>query len=396
MTTRATIVLPAPAPYREGLLGALHAREDLSLRVIYATAAQPSWDAAPGWFPATHPYPALHLRSLSRARPGRTPIQLPWGLGRALRRADGDVVVASEYGVASLRSLAWCRRHGRAHVVLTECTPEIDGLLSPGQLALHRRVARMTDHVIAVSAAGRERLLAFGVPAERITVSTQPAELGPIRAAVAAAGADGTADEVRPLVVLAAGRLVPDKNLGALIDAVADVNADADAKVAADTDAAAPGRRLALQIAGTGPLEPELRARAAARDAPVVFHGGLAPAQMGELYARADVFALVSTFEPFGVVVREAVAAGLPIVCSERAGAAGEVALAGRNALLVAPESTDAIAAALRTLARDPALRARMAAESRAIDAAHEGADVEAFAAAIATAAARRGRPVGP
>jgi len=374
LTLRVAVVLPAPAPYREGLLAALHARPELDLRVVYQSASQPSWDAGPAWFPETHAYPALHLRAHQRARPGRTPVLWPRGVERALRRADPDCVVASEYGVASLRALAWCRRHGRAYVVYTECTPEIDALLPPAQLRLHRWVANHADRVIAVSAAGRERLLAFGLAPERITVATQPADLAPVRAASAAR----RRPDPPPLVVLSAGRLVPDKNLGTLIEAVARLDPS--------------GERIALRIAGTGFAEGELRALAQRRGPAVDFCGAVAPGEMGALYAEAHVFALVSTFEPFGVVVREATAAGLPIICSRRAGAAGEVALADRNALLVDPERVEEVAAALQRLADDAALRARMAAESHAIDAEREGRDVEAFAGAVSAAAAARGR----
>jgi glycosyltransferase involved in cell wall biosynthesis len=374
LTRRVAVLLPAPAPYREPLLAALHARPELDLRVVYQSATQPSWDAAPGWFPQTHAYPALHLRALQHARPGRTPVMWPRGVERALRMADPDCVVASEYGAASLRALAWCRRRGRAFAVYTECTPEIDALLSPGQLRVHRWVATHADRMIPVSAAGRERLLAFGVASERITVATQPADLGPVRAAVAA----GRRPDPPPVVVLSAGRLVPDKNLATLIEAIARLDPA--------------GERIALQIAGTGFAEGELRALAARRGLPVRFHGAVSPAQMGALYAGVHVFALVSTFEPFGVVVREAAAAGLPIVCSRRAGAAGEVALEDRNALLVDPERVDEVAAALDRLAGDAALRERMGAESATIDAEREGRDVEAFAEAIRAAAAARGR----
>jgi glycosyltransferase involved in cell wall biosynthesis len=103
-----------------------------------------------------------------------------------------------------------------------------------------------------------------------------------------------------------------------------------------------------------------------------------------EVYAAADIYALVSTYEPFGVVVREAAAAGLPIVCSRVAGAAGDVAVGGRNGFLVDPQDIDGVASALRALVEDPALRAQMGAESAAIDTASEGRDVAAFAAAIA------------
>jgi glycosyltransferase involved in cell wall biosynthesis len=375
LTLRLAILPPAPAAYREPLFTALHARDDLRLNVIYQSAAPASWDAAPGFSPTEHPYPAAHLRARQRPRPGRSPIVWPAGVEAALSAADPDCVIAVEYGAASLRALAWCRLHRRAYVVFSDCTPEINGMLPPGQLALHRSVARHADGMIAVSSAGRRRLQAFGVADERIALAPQGGDLAPVRAAVAAT----TPPAPPPLVVLSAGRLVPDKNLATLIEAVARADAS--------------GTRLALQIAGTGFLEGELRALAQARGVAATFLGAVAPAQMGALYGQAHAFALVSTFEPFGVVVREAVAAGLPVLCSRRAGAAGDVAIEHRNALLVDPERIDEIAAALSQLADDGPLRMAMAAQSRAIDAAGEGRDVEAIAAAAWAAAARRGRP---
>jgi glycosyltransferase involved in cell wall biosynthesis len=384
---RVAILPPAPAAYREPLFRALAEREDIELRVIYQSSAPASWEGAPGFFPTEHPYPAEHLRARQRARPGRSPIVVPAGVEAALRAFDPDCVIAVEYGAATLRALAWCRLHRRGFVIFSDCTPLIDPLLSPGQLTLHRLLARHADHMIVVSTAGRRRLEAFGVAPDQIALAPQQGDLEPIRAAVAAArdgggggpgDAPGQRDAPSALVVASAGRLVPDKNFGALIEA------------AARADPA--GERLALRIAGTGFEEPTLRALAADRGLAVEFLGAVTPAAMGDLYAHADAFALVSTFEPFGVVVREAVAAGLPIICSRRAGAAGDIAVEGTNAILVEPEDVDEIAAALTRLIEEPGLRDRLAAGSRSIDKAGEGADVAAFAAAAHAAAARHGR----
>jgi hypothetical protein len=139
---RAAILPPAPAHYREPLFEALAAVPGLQLTVVYQSAGQASWDAAPGFFTTEHRYPARHLSSRQRARPGRSPIVWPVGLERALSTADPDVVVAVEYGAASLRALRWCRTHRRGFVILSDCTPQIDALLSPVQLALHRVLAR--------------------------------------------------------------------------------------------------------------------------------------------------------------------------------------------------------------------------------------------------------------
>ena len=96
------------------------------------------------------------------------------------------------------------------------------------------------------------------------------------------------------------------------------------------------------------------------------------------------MLALVSTYEPFGVTMREGAAAGLPLLCSRRAGAAGDVAVEGENALLVDPESRAEIVAALRRLVREPELRDRLAAGSRAVTERHPlSADAEAWERAV-------------
>jgi glycosyltransferase involved in cell wall biosynthesis len=374
MAVRCAIVPPTPVPYREPLFRALHERDDLDIRVIYQSAGQPSWDVPSDWFPREHPYPAVHLRSRQRRRAGRTPMQWPHGLEHALRTADPDCVVVSEYGPASLRVLNWCRRHKRAYVIFTECTPGIDPLLPGWQLGLHRWLGGRADGFIATSSAARARLEAFGVPDDRITVALQAADVEPFRRAAA----DGRArSDGGPLRVISAGRLVPDKNFAALIEAVARIRGQAE-----------------LELVGTGFLEPELKELAARLEAPVRFRGHVPPDELPSLYAGADAYALISTYEPFGVAVREAAAAGLPIICAKTAGAAGDVAIDTRNALLVNPYSVDEIAGALERLASDAALRRRMAAESHAIDRETDGVEVEAFADAVVTAARRRGRLV--
>jgi len=365
MGLRCAIVPPTPVPYREPLFAALAQRPELEICVIYQSAGQPSWDVPREWFPTEHRYPAVHLRSRQRRRAGRTPVLSPRGLERALRQADPHCVVVWEYGVASLRALAWCRRHRRAYVIFTECTPQIDSMLPGWQLVLHRRLARHADGVIATSSAARDRLRTFGVPDERIEVALQAADVERFRAAPRRNG-DG------PVKIISVGRLVPDKNFATLIEAFAGIGSEAE-----------------LEIIGTGFLESELKRLAAQRGVVVGFLGHVPPSEMPGLYASADVYALISTYEPFGVAIREAAAAGLPIVCSRTAGAAGDVAVDGRNAMLVDPGDVDAVADALGRLASDPELRRQMAAESRAIDRETDGSEVEAFARAVATAARR-------
>jgi glycosyltransferase involved in cell wall biosynthesis len=370
---RLAVVPPAPVPYREPLLAALAAREALTLRVIYQAARSAAWDQAGEWFPAGHAYDAEVLRARQRPRPGRTPIVWPIGLERALDRFDPGCVVVSEFGPAALRALAWCRRRRRALVVLTEVTAVQARGLPRAQRRLHAWLARRAHGFVATSSAARERLLALGVAPGQVEVSVQSADLEAIAAAAAARPGER---EPGPVRILTVARLVADKNVGGLLEALGRAGLrDGEAE---------------LEVCGGGPLEAGLRAEAERRGLPVRFAGWVAPGELPARYARADAFALVSRVEPFGVAVREAAAAGLPIVCTRVAGAAGDVAVAERNALLVDPDDPDAIAVALGRLVRDPALRARLAAGSRELAAARGlEADVDAFERAVLRAAGR-------
>jgi glycosyltransferase involved in cell wall biosynthesis len=292
----------------------------------------------------------------------------PHGLERTLSAFDAQVVVSSEFGPSTLRALSWCYRHRRPLVILTEVTREVEATLPAPQRALHRWLAPRVRRFVAVSSRARERLRGLGVSPDAIELSLQSADLGLIRAAVAARQPLSPGSLVRVLTV---GRLVPDKNFGRLLEACASAEVPAE-----------------LHIHGVGPLEPELREVARRLGVRADFTGFSTSAEMARAYAGADAFALVSTFEPFGVAVREAVAAGLPLLCSNRVGAVDDLVFEDRNALLVDPEDVSAIAAALRRLCEDEALRARLAAGSRAVDAEHDLAcDVEAFASAIVRAA---------
>jgi glycosyltransferase involved in cell wall biosynthesis len=367
------ILPPVPVPYREPLFARLAERGRLAIRVIYQAGAGAGWDQRADWFPERHAYPASSLSALQRARPGRSPIALPRGLGRALKGFDPACVVSWEYGPTTVRALAWCRLRRRPLVVFSELTPHSDAELSPRRLRLHRLLARRVDGFVVASSAGRRRLEAMGVEPARIEVALQSADVERFRAAAAERPADG------PVRVLSVGRLVPDKGLDTLIEAFAEAGFEpAEAE---------------LELCGSGPLEGELRELARRLELPVRFTGYSSPDELPALYARAGALALVSSYEPFGVTVREGAAAGLPIVCTRTAGAAGDVAVEGENALLVDAGERGQIAAALKRLVREPELRARLAAGSRAVTERHPPEDdAEAWERAVLGALSARER----
>ena len=86
----------------------------------------------------------------------------------------------------------------------------------------------------------------------------------------------------------------------------------------------------------------------------ILVTGYLSEAEISNWYGRASIFAFPSFDEGFGMPVLEAMAAGIPVITSNRS-ALPEVA--GEAATLIDPQRDDELATALRSLARDESLR---------------------------------------
>lgn len=91
----------------------------------------------------------------------------------------------------------------------------------------------------------------------------------------------------------------------------------------------------------------------------IIYHGGVAHAELVARYHAADIFIFASSCESLPNILLEAMAAGLPIACARR-GPMPEVLRAG--GVYFDPEQPDEIAVALQQLLADPELRARYAA----------------------------------
>jgi len=123
-------------------------------------------------------------------------------------------------------------------------------------------------------------------------------------------------------LILFVGRLIPIKNLPFLIEAFAVAKQQC-------VD-------LKLAIVGEGPERDALEKMAAASGVKhdVVFVGYKEGKKLAEWYSASDIFALVSLYESFSIVVLEAMASGLPVIAS-RVGYLRTLVLSGHNGILV-------------------------------------------------------------
>ncbi len=119
-------------------------------------------------------------------------------------------------------------------------------------------------------------------------------------------------------------------------------------------------------IVGVGPMAEEWQQQAAAAglNDRVHFLGEQPDPAVLALYHAADIFVLPSTnrAETFGIVQLEAMACGRPVICTELGTGTSYVNQDGVTGLVVPSNDASALAAAVRRLLEDPALRARMGA----------------------------------
>jgi glycosyltransferase involved in cell wall biosynthesis len=135
--------------------------------------------------------------------------------------------------------------------------------------------------------------------------------------------------ELPPEAFLYVGRLVPDK----AIDVLAEGYRRYRERVA---------EPWPLLVAGTGPESHHLLGVDG-----VEMLGFVQPHDLPATFARAGCLVLPSRFEPWAVVIHEAAAAGLPIVCTWVCGAATRLVLDGYNGVVMSPDSPEAVAVAL-------------------------------------------------
>lgn len=152
-------------------------------------------------------------------------------------------------------------------------------------------------------------------------------------------------------ILLSAGRLVPQKQPGRLLEAFA--------------EAAPHFPEWDLHIYGDGPLRDELEQQAEATGARnrIVFNG--ATASLWEAMAGADAFAMVSRYEGFPNALLEAMGIGLPCVVFDCPSGPREITRNGEDALLVPLDDHNALVAALGKLMGSEDLRRTLGAQAR-------------------------------
>lgn len=211
----------------------------------------------------------------------------------------------------------------------------------------------LADGFITIGTLNKQYYEAHGVPVGKtffapLSVDNAAFRLGDVDR-TAARSAIRSELGLRPdaVVILLVSKLIPRKRASDVIDAFAQLS---NANPAAH-----------LVLVGTGPQQAELEQRARANAPSRVFFAGFQnQSKISAYYAASDIFVFPTSDEPWGLVLNEAMAAGLPVVTSDGAGAAPDL-IADSGAGYVYPAGDlPALALALKRLVDSKELRVSM------------------------------------
>jgi glycosyltransferase involved in cell wall biosynthesis len=322
------------SPYRMPAFRALARTPGWSLRIF--VNAETEFDRH--WEVDAEGLEVVMVPGTTRIRRGRTlHFPSPRAFFRSLRDFRPDAVVSTELGARTVLAWLFCLLF---RVPLTIwAVPTRDLLARSGWL--RRRFGQFllsrARSVVVPGAEGRRAFRAWGVPDARLFLAPHCHDIDTYAKALARLDPDGARLELhaalgcRPRMALVVGRLLQWKGVKEVLDA---------------WDRLPPPLRRdwTLLFVGEGPelnrVEVAMTTHAPGE---IVHIPRAAPDELAELYTVADLMVFPTLGEPWGVVVNEAMACGLPVLCSPRAGCAGELVIAGETGWLADPHDEAAL-----------------------------------------------------
>jgi glycosyltransferase involved in cell wall biosynthesis len=355
MTRRLVILTEIISPYRIPLFNALAQRPEVDLHVIFLAETDPvlrQWRV-----PKEEIQFSYEVLQSWRKRVAGYNVLVNMGTANALKAATPDVILCGGYSyMASWRAQSWAwlrhipfflwsesnsqdmrRSHALVELMKSQYLAHCNGFVVPGQSAReYLRSHKVEDGTIftAVNAVDNDFYSAAAQVVRQNAAQFRTELALPNR------------------YFLFSGRLVREKGVFELLSAYATL----DTSTRED---------IGLVFAGGGSARSELEDQAGSISNGVVrFVGFGQREQLAAYYALADALVLPTYSDPWGLVVNEGMACGLPVILSRVAGCSADLVTDNWNGLIVEPRDAPSLMSALRALATQPDLCRSMGANS--------------------------------
>lgn len=341
--TRVVMIYIEPTPYICGLIDACRALWEGPMEVFYITT-----DLTQQWGLAPNAGGGVVLPD----RRGKALLALWQALSRMPRET---VLHLSGWGHPLLVATLLIGRLLGFHVFIESDTAKGKTLgmwKTFVKYVTYPRLFQLADHFLPGGKRQAAYLVSYGVPTNKITIANMTVDVAAITQYIERNGHELRAklrDEmglsVNIKAILYVGRLEPYKGVADLLDAFADVQS----------------RRndIRLLVVGSGSLVSLVRSAAAANK-DIFYLGQLSQFKVIDAYITSDIVVIPSLYEPWGLVVNEAMACGRPIVATDRVGCVDDLITHGVAGFVVPANTPQVLADALELLASDDRLREEM------------------------------------
>lgn len=370
MKKRVAVVNSHPIQYFAPLYAYLSASPDISVTALYLSDVSIRGSKDPGFgqvvtwdIDLLSGYEARFMKGAATSVPSGFFSLIAPDLWGAIRNGDFDAVVLHGHHYAA-NFIAMAAAKSAGIPVLMRCETHLKlsrkGIKHVLRKAILSALYKACDAFLAIGDANKEFYMAIGVPEDKISIAPYAVDNARF-----AASSNFNEDERRGLryslgisnerpAILYASKLQRRKHPDALVRAAQQL--------------ASEGVAFDLVIVGSGEMEGELR-KLVAEEGPVNtrFLGFVNQNHLPKILGACDVFVLPSEEEPWGLIVNEAMCAGLPVVVGADVGCVPNLVRHGENRFLVQPADTRGIAAAVRRIVTDPQLALKMSSSSREI-----------------------------
>ncbi|MGM7777331.1 glycosyltransferase family 4 protein [Arthrobacter sp. KNU-44] len=317
-------VLNMPTPYKTPVFQRLSERPDINLTLIYCSHSEPDRE----WVQSPSGLSEIFIDERVVNWRGRY-IHFATGVWRELRLLRPDVVITGGYNPTHLLAFLYCLLRGARHISNTDGDYQSEARLSAVHRAIRWAVSVRTKAYIGPSDSSLRLFKSWGVDGNLLF----KAPLSVDNDAFVGARVGN-----REFDFLFCGRLAEVKDpLFALA-----VSAGVAEKL---------NRRVKILVLGSGPLAEAVDAMADETPMIEVTRPGFV--QVGEValwFQRSRLFLFPTNWDPWGLVVNEACAAGLPVLASPEAGAARELVKHGENGYVLPKDTHLWVEAAARVL----------------------------------------------
>lgn len=271
---------------------------------------------------------------------GRIKLYLKPSLFHYLMLEKPELVIIGGFSLPAILTLLYCKLFNKKLILWSDATPFSERTTDKIRNLIRRVLVRNSSAYIASGTEARKYFFSLGADPKKVAISILTLDVERFSSCCRKFASEK--EEIKAQkglsgkIILYSGRLIEKKGIIYLLKGF---------KILQDVV-----DNISLLILGSGETEKELQNYCKKNDLNVYFAGFIQQGELPKYYAIADIFVFPTLSDPWGVVVNEAIAAGLPVICSKWAGAARDLIKDGVNGYIVNPQDVNNLAQKMKEL----------------------------------------------